>query len=180
MALIINAHPDPRPERYCAALSRACAKGLQSGGWETRELLLGALHIPNADDERPCALSAPFVDACLAFQQADRLAIIFPLWLNRPPAPLTRFLEEALQQDLRSGAIYPANRPRKVRLIVTMEFPAFAHRTAFATGTAGNSLALPGIVADETIFIGSVHSIPAARRSEWLRTVEDADNSARV
>jgi putative NADPH-quinone reductase len=179
-ALVINGHPDPRPERYCAALSSACAKGFKSGGWDTHELALGALQIPGVDGQSVGEPSIQFTDACRAFRQAARLVIVFPLWLNRPPALLTRFFEEAIQVDQASGAIYPASRRRKAQLIVTMELPAFAHRTVFATGIAGNTLSLPGIAADETIFIGGINSIPAVRRSEWLRTFQDADNSARA
>ena len=46
--LVVNGHPDPRPERFCAALCDAYSAGAQAQGCATRRLDVGSLRIPAA------------------------------------------------------------------------------------------------------------------------------------
>ena len=154
--LVINGHPDPRPERYCAALARAYLQGARKSGWDARELTIGAI----AHDDCGAALHSALDATCWA----KALVIVFPLWLDAPPAPLRDFFGLVAEGQMT---------PKPARLIVTMEMPAFAHRRKYcANGASSNSLSLPGI-AGALSFIGSVNAINAMQRAEWLTRLEE-------
>jgi len=161
-ALVINGHPDPRPERYCAALARACAEGSRAAGWQAEELVLGGLA---GMEEAP---DGELLSAFRKFNNAEYITLVFPLWLNEPPALLSGFLKQAAEEE---DAVYPT-RARKFRVVVTMDMPAFAHRSAIRTSKCRLSLA--GIVPDETVFIGSVGLISLDKRADWLRILREA------
>jgi putative NADPH-quinone reductase len=62
-----------------------------------------------------------------------------------------------------------------MRLLVTMDMPAFAHRSKF--GPVGDNagfphLSLPGFRNESPIFIGCVRQISQEQRERWLQTVE--------
>jgi len=167
--LVVNGHPDPRPERFCAALCAAYAAGADSVGWETRQLNLGGLAFcgaaPGDSGSAPSDLPKDLHDAVETVCWADGLAIVFPLWLDRPPAPLCRLFEHAASRPRRS---------RTARIVVTMEMPAFAHRSICRdenTSDVARSLSLRDVAADQPTFIGSVHMISPERRAHWLRTL---------
>lgn len=179
--LIINGHPDPRAERFCAALSNASAEGVRSYGWQTRELSLGSLTPmaafgPDGWDEHSNMFD-DMEDAFAMVQWASQLVIVFPLWLNGPPPPLRRFFDEIDRMDHKSGSGFSAlgRSKRAARIVVTMEFPAFAHRLLFRAGEnalgAENPLLLPGVRIEHATFIGSVDTISAQHRAGWLQAV---------
>lgn len=135
--LLINGHPDPRPERFCAALAAAYERGAASAGHEVRKISVGALDFPlvrTADefarDEPPAAIRAAQADVTWA----THLVIIHPLWLGGAPAKLKAFYE----QVFRYGFALSADRGKKgllagrsVRTIITMGMPAPVFRLVF-------------------------------------------------
>ncbi|HEX4894544.1 MAG TPA: NAD(P)H-dependent oxidoreductase, partial [Hyphomicrobiaceae bacterium] len=44
--LVIDAHPDPDPARYCHALAESYAAGAQAGGHQVNRIALSALPLP--------------------------------------------------------------------------------------------------------------------------------------
>jgi hypothetical protein len=78
--LVINGHPDPRPERFCAALCDSYQAGAEQAGWEVQRLDVGSLALtPNGPD---LELSLA------AMGWATQFLVVFPLWLEQPPEGL--------------------------------------------------------------------------------------------
>lgn len=93
--------------------------------------------------------------------EADQLIVIFPLWLDQPPAILRQLFACMADDD----AIRVQERP--ARTVITMEMPAFAHRALDqdAGGGLAQRLSLPGINRQERIFIDGVGAISAEQRA---------------
>src|SRR5580692_9972256 len=88
--LIVNGHPDPSARRYCAALCDAYAAGVRSRGWHAERLDLGGILTPSSvpagqPSDTPLLTSEVAINRIC---EADRLAIIFPLWLGAAPHAL--------------------------------------------------------------------------------------------
>jgi len=165
--LVVNGHPDPRPERYGYALCDAYGAGVQSSGLETRRLNVGELHFPFDTAIHPTA--QPLGDlarAVEAIHWATQLAIVFPLWLDAPPPILCKLFEASARTK---------GMPCAAHIVVTMSMPAFMHRSKFrADGHTPNSIcaiSLAGVAARQTTFIGSVEKISAEQRRQWLETI---------
>src|SRR5205085_10004476 len=95
--LLINGHPDPRPERLCAALTAAYAEGAAAAGHEVRRLDIGALEFPvirRADE----FVKEPPPDEIVEVQQmvlwCELLVLVHPPWLGGAPALTKGFLEQ--------------------------------------------------------------------------------------
>ncbi len=164
--LVVNGHPDPRPERFCAALCEAYAAGAQARGCTTRRLDVGALNL--AALAAASGGDAAWDDVEQAFRlvrAADRLAIVYPLWADGPPAPLRQMFDYVS----RLGAhIDPLTPPAKAaRVVVTTGLPAFLYRGK-RRDVAKAPLPLCGVAAGEPLYIGSVDDISAAQRMRWL------------
>ncbi len=163
--LVVNGHPDPRPERFCSALCDAYLRGAECSGWQTRRTAVGEISMSTMQDlERgdppgPDVLQI-FDDLCWA----DRLAVIYPLWFDQPPQAL-RALFAARAAD--------AIGERRAQMVVTMDMPAFAWRSMLRPGASNTSpaLLLPGVVPDEPVLIGSVSSIGDEQRRAWLDNI---------
>lgn len=160
--LVVNGHPDPRPQRYCGALATAYVHGARTAGWETRranigEIALGAIEAFSRGEAPSADIARLFRD----IEWSNRLAIVYPLWFDKPPEVLRTLL---------GGSEAP---PRHAHLIVTMDMPAFAYRSMLRPGTPTKAPALhiPGIVADEPALIGCVSSISSEQRRQWIETV---------
>ena len=151
--LVINGHPEPSPERFCNALSRAFYIGAQSAGWKVHRLeaATGCFRSGEMKSVIPVETAAGLMHA------ADRLAIVYPLWFDAPPAPVQNLLEAAAK--FRQKAEVP-KRPRSAQLIVTMELPAFIHRSMLKTHDA-----------TQVTFIGSVGALTDAQRHKWLQEI---------
>ncbi|MGH6873340.1 MAG: NAD(P)H-dependent oxidoreductase [Rhizomicrobium sp.] len=156
---VVNGHPDPRPERYCAALCRAYAAGAAEAGLETR---LADLR-PFADGASETDQAAQ--DAFAALDWANQITVVFPLWLDGPPEPLRRLFASWSRRA--RGEIAP--RPRKAHCVVTMAMPAFAYRAL--SRRAGARLSLDGVPSPSLTFVGSVEAISAGQREAWLQTL---------
>ncbi len=163
--LVVNGHPDPRPQRYCHALCDAYRQGAQSGGVNARFLNVGSLNHPFAAS--PNSSSDDLAHAIQAIRWATQLAIVFPLWLDAPPQALYDLFDLAE----RSGAMFGDKAPqRAAHIVVTMDLPAFMHRSKFAPNENG-AIVLPGVETFETSLIGSVNRISNERRLRWLETM---------
>lgn len=171
--LVVNGHPDPRPERYCAALCRAYEDGARAAGLTVRQIAVGkAVPAPGSQ-----AASADLFAALEDMAWATRLMVIFPLWLDQPPKALSELFEAFQHLSLAARKKAP-----DVRQVVTMEMPAFFHRIAgIDSFRAPKSLAamdLPGFPDADRTFIGSVDSISPQERDWWLKAMREAGTGA--
>jgi putative NADPH-quinone reductase len=165
--LVVNGHPDPRPERFCSALCCAYTRGAESAGWQTRHAEIGELSLSSLQSLEQG--NRPDADVLEIFDQlswADRLAVVYPLWFDQPP------------QGVRALFAYRAADvigERRAQLVVTMDMPAFAWRSMLRPGTAGTppALSLPGLLPDDPVLIGSVSSLNDPQRHAWLDNIHD-------
>ncbi len=166
--LVVNGNPDPRPERFCAAICDAYTQGAVSGGWDVGQLDLGLLNFaPDASPENMQILAA----AIEQIRDADRLAIVFPLWLDGPPGSLHELFERASRAAWTSNlsAVRSSAYEKPARLIVTMDMPAFIQRPrARADGSTKAAFALPGLRCSEPLFIGSLQTLTRTQCEECL------------
>ena len=165
--LVINGHPDPRPERFCGALSEAYERGGSSGGWETRRVNVGNLPlsaIEGADGDE--GQDADVLEVFNDIEWANRLAIVFPLWFDQPPDVLCALFSHVGGGTSRRGG-------RRAHVIITMEMPAFAYRSLLRPGSPRkvSDLAIPGVIPDQPVLIGCVNTITREQRRQWLETV---------
>ena len=180
--LIINGHPDPRPERFCAALCDAYAEGADTPEREVRRLNVGEMDLKfvRTTEEFTTGTPEPSIrQAQELIRWADHVVIVHPLWLGGPPAMLKAFLEQVFRYGFALSA--PGDKTvggllggRTARLIVTMGMPAAIYRLIF--GQAGiraegqGVLSLCGFRPVRRSYIGMVEGSAAARR-KWLEGV---------
>jgi putative NADPH-quinone reductase len=160
--LVVNGHPDPRPERFCAALCDAYAAGALARGCATRRLDVGALNLAAlsaAHDEDPDWESVE--QAFRLVRAADRLAIVYPLWADGPPVELRQMFDYVSRLGAHLAPSAP-HKTAKARVVVTTGLPAFLYRGKLKDD------ALRGVEASEPTFIGSVEAISCAQRMRWL------------
>lgn len=179
--LVINGHPDPRPERLCAALAEAYAEGARAAGREVRRIDIGALEVPLIRTAASFEAEAPppaLVGAQEDLRWADHLVIVHPLWLGGAPALLKAFLEQvfrygfAIPRPQEGGAMSGLLKGRSARLVVTMGMPAPVYRLAFgafgARAIERGVLWLSGFGPIRRTLIGGVEQASAARRARWI------------
>src|SRR5664279_1774288 len=94
--LVINGHPDTRPERFCSALVDAYAEAAGKARHEVRRIDVGALSFPflvRFEDFQSPPDNPDVRKAQADIQWAEHLVFIHPLWLGAAPAMLKAFLE---------------------------------------------------------------------------------------
>jgi putative NADPH-quinone reductase len=165
--LVVNGHPDPRPERFCAALCDAYEEGAKARGCATRRLDVGALQLSAlaAGGAEGHGRNDPLNDLEQAFRLlrgADRLAIVYPMWADAPPAELKQMFDYVAR--LGSHLQTPVE-TKAARVLVTTALPGFFYR--------GRAPELNGVAAAEPTFIGAVEAISCTRRLAWLARVRE-------
>jgi putative NADPH-quinone reductase len=187
--LIINGHPDPRPERLCAGLAEAYAVGAREAGHEVRRIDVGALDFPLIRDPAAFIEGAPppvIAKAQEDVRWAEHVFLVHPLWLGSAPAVLKGFFEQVFRYGF---AIQPGSRSlsgllrfRSVRTVVTMGMPAFIYLTVFgAFGVRGferGVLQLSGMGPVRHTFLGQVDGT-SGRRARWLEQMHRLGRAAR-
>jgi len=137
---LINGHPDPAPERFCAALCEAYGEGARGAGHEVRDIAVGAIDLDflknQAEFDTPP--SDAIAEAQATIRQADHAVLVYPLWLGTMPARLKAFLEHLGRDNffLDTGGDssgWPAKKMegKSARIVVTMGMPGFAYRIFF-------------------------------------------------
>lgn len=180
--LLINGHPDPRPERLCAALAAAYAQAARSAGHQVRRIDVGALDVPliGSVDDFIATPSPAIADIQRALRKADHIVIIHPLWLGATPARLKAFLEQVFRYGV---ALNPPGSPgggllkgKSARIVITMGMPAFVFRWAFGAhglkGLERGLLWLCGVGPIRHLILGGVETCSPQRRRDWLRRME--------
>lgn len=177
---VIDAHPDPDPERFCHALAAAYVSGAISAGLQTRLIRLADKDVPilhSRSDWEGGDVAPAVADAQADIAWANHLVIIYPLWLGEPPA----LLKALLEQTLRPGFAFAAEgRPfsggrlkgRSARVVVTMGMPALAYRFWFRSRSLEtmkrNILAFVGIGPTASAVVGGVEGLGPEGRRRWL------------
>ena len=142
--LVVNGHPDPRPQRYCHALCDAYRQSAQSGGANARFLNVGNLNHPFAASAT--VSTDDLAHAIQAIRWATQFVIVFPLWLDAPPQALYDLFDLAE----RSSTMFDGKAPRRAaHIVVTMDLPAFMLRSKFTSNAyapnKNSAVALPGV-----------------------------------
>ena len=107
--LVVNGHPDPRPERFCAALCDAYELGANASGWETQRLNVGSLALSGIASPPPGAdLPADMTGALGNIHWSSQLAIVFPLWFEQPPAILRALFDRLSRSKPPLGSLAPS------------------------------------------------------------------------
>lgn len=181
--LVINGHPDPSPQRLCAALAEAYARAAKAAGHTVERIDVGALDFPlirSAADFSGPDLAPDIARAQDAVARSDHLVIIHPLWLGAAPALMKGFFEQVFRYGF---ALSAPERPmesllsgRSARLIVTMGMPATAFRLLFgAHGVKGferGILWITGVKPVRHTFFGGAGDKAGKKVEGWIKTVE--------
>ncbi|MBV9692964.1 MAG: hypothetical protein JO261_04620, partial [Alphaproteobacteria bacterium] len=141
--LIVNGHPDPRPERFCAAVAEAYRNGVRNTGGKAEVLSIGAVKGESG-----------WTDAADRVRDSTEFMVVFPLWLDGPPPLLANLVAQAAPQRCHDA-------------VVTMALPAFAHRSS-----AVHPELVPLGEIRRATFIGSVEALSLKQRKEWLAKIE--------
>ncbi len=169
--LIVNGHPDPGARRYCAALCDSYEVGVKSRGWSVERLDIGSIVTPSSILAQESS-AAPLLTIDCAIdriRKADRIAVVFPLWLGAAPHALQLLFESvARDANLRRP-------PKPAELVVTMDMPAILYRSQIAAHrksvAAKNPFYLQGLRVAQATLIGSVNVMAQAERERWLGDV---------
>lgn len=176
--LILDGHPDVRPERLGRALVEAYAQGARGAGHEVRILQVAPLQLPllkSAEDfAAPASNSVAAIQADIRW--AHHLVIFHPLWLGSAPAVLKGFFEQVFRYGFALSQAQPLALPlrgRTARVVVTMGMPALLYRLLFGTfgvrSLERSVLNLSGIWPVRHSLLGSVGQDDPQRRLGWLR-----------
>lgn len=181
--LVIDGHPDPDRARLSHALAAAYSHGAAESGAQVRRIALSGWQgaFLRSPSEFGVAPDDPFViEARAAFEWAEHIVFVFPLWLGAAPALLRALLEQVSRAGfaLEAGPKGPRGRlkGRSARLIVTMGMPAFAYRLMFGAhgvrAIAQSILGLAGVAPVRLTFWGMIEAKGAgARRITEARTL---------
>ncbi len=182
---LINAHPDPAPERFCFALADAYQAAAAQAGHTVSRFNAGDLEIPLLDSatafeqDPPVALS-PVRDA---LSDADHFVLIYPLWLGSLPAKAKALLEQIARGGflLDTGgdsSKWPAQKMagKSARVIVTMGMPSFAYRLFYGShslkGLEAGVLKISGFKPVRDTVLGGVE-MGAEARAKMLEKVAE-------
>lgn len=177
--VVIEGHPDRRPQRFCRALADAYAEAAVAAGHQVRRIRVGELDFPMLrtrdewyEGEMPSALR----EAQESILWAGHLVLVYPLWLGAMPALLKGFLEQVLRPHLAfemdtRGRVTRHLKGRSARVVVTMGMPALVYRWYFRAHSLRslerNILAFCGIAPVRDTLIGMVEG-PVRRRERAL------------
>ncbi|XBQ15972.1 MAG: NAD(P)H-dependent oxidoreductase [Oceanicaulis sp.] len=173
---LVNAHPDPAPERFCHALAAAYQSGAEEAGHTVDRFDAGALDYGFL--ESAAAFDAAPPDAFKAVREAlsaaDHFVFIYPLWLGTLPAKSKAFLEHLGRAHFfldtqNDSSKWPAQKMngKSARVIVTMGMPGFAYRLFFGShsvkGLEAGILKLSGFSPVKDSVFGLVEAGPERR-----------------
>jgi len=188
---LLDGHPDPAPERFCAALADAYVGGARRSGHEVRRFDLGSMNFPllrgKEDFEHgPIARDAARVQD--AIRWADHVVIIHPVWMGSQPALLRALFEQVFRYgfvlshpDERSSS--RVLKGKTAHVVATMGMPAFVYRWFY--GAHGvrcleeSLLKFSGLKSVRRTLVGAVEEMPERRRRKWLSRMQEAGARAR-
>lgn len=161
--VVLNGHPDPGPDRFCAGLCRSYMNGARRAGWATTLFNIGQLF-------GDAAATTDLALALKATCAAERLAIVYPVWLGSPPENLAYFsrLARALSPECLDKIT--------THVIATMDMPGLLYRNQTKRNEWGQIVpmvvCLPGMPTTKHTLIGSVSAISASQRAARLAQMD--------
>jgi putative NADPH-quinone reductase len=181
--LVINGHPDPSPERLCAALAESYARGAEAAGHAVERLSVGDLTFPLVRSLKDYQTSpyAPDIEAAQeAIKRANHLVLVCPIWFGAIPAYLKGFFEQILRSGFSlstpEGASNSLLNGKSARVIVTMGMPLSLFR--WVLGSHGLKSLERGLFwatgispIRHTLFGRAMHA-PRSEAAKWLAQVE--------
>jgi putative NADPH-quinone reductase len=190
--LIVQGHPDSRPERLCRALTDAYADGALEAGHQVRRISvagLGLAPLTSREEWEGDAVPAAARVCQDDISWAEHLVIIYPLWLGDMPALLKAFFEQVFRPGF---AMPPANggspmakllTGRSARVVVTMGMPAPLYWIYYGghglRALRRSLLGFVGISPMRFTVIGLVEAGGASRHQTWLKRLRGMGRAAR-
>ncbi len=177
--VIIDGHPDRRPERFVHALTENYARAASRAGHPVRRIDIARLDIPlveTRDQWERGKLSEDIARAQDSIAWAEHLLIAYPLWLGDMPALLKAFFEQIMRPGFafaprKNGMPEKKLAGRSARLVVTMGMPALFYRAYYGAHSVKslerNILKFVGIQPLGHLIIGNVEG-SAKERASWL------------
>ena len=178
---IINAHPDPSPERFVAALCHAAEDGAREAGHAVSRIDIGALDVPLLDSaaEFETPPPEPILSEREKIAAADHLIIGFPLWLGSLPAKSRAFFEQCARAGFflattedNKGWPKQMMKGKSARIIVTMGMPGPVYSLVMDQGALKAleraMLGLSGFKPIRHTILGGVEAASPEKRSKWL------------
>lgn len=178
---IIQGHPDAEARHFGHALADEYAKGGEDGGHEVKRLEVAELDFPLLRTKEEFEQGRPPDSIKLAQEAiawADRLVILYPLWLGDMPALLKAFFEQVFRPGFTFEYGAEGRMPKKrltgmsARIVVTMGMPAFVYRWWYRAHSLKsleqNILAFSGIGPITSTLIGAVEGMTDKQRAGWL------------
>ena len=180
--VVINGHPDNRPERFCSSVVATYVDSAVKAGHEVRRIDVGKLSFPlliRFEDFQILPSATDIRKAQDDIGWAEHLVFIHPLWLGSAPAVLKGFLEEVACGGFGFDSGTAGNPARKLKgksahIIVTMGMPALAYRFVFASlgvrAFARGILRLSGVWPIRKTYFGGVE-LSEQRRVHFLAKI---------
>ncbi len=183
--VIIQGHPDPEGNRFCHALAKAYFKGAALKGHTIDLIDIAQIEFPILRSQADFVQGEPpeaIQKAQKIIQAAQHLLVIYPLWLGTMPAFLKAFLEQVFRPGFNANHV-SSEKPwerlvseKTAHIVVTMGMPDVTYRSYFLAhgmkSVEGNILAFSGINVIQQTLIGSVESISADEKKQWLEQME--------
>ncbi|TXD38066.1 NAD(P)H-dependent oxidoreductase [Lujinxingia vulgaris] len=184
--LVLDAHPDPSPERFGHALAQAYAEEIRDGGAPVRVLRLSDLTFdPVLRDgiDTPQPWEPDLHAAMEAIAGARWVTLVFPTWWAGPPALLKGFIDRVMLPHVayrHEGKALPTGllAGRGARIVTTMDAPSWwytlAHRRSVHASLIQGTLRYVGFgpVRETTVY--TLRELSEAQREQKLRQVRSA------
>ena len=180
--VVINGHPDNRPERFCSSVVATYVDSALKAGHDVRQINVGKLSFPFLVRFEDFQVAPTTVDIRKAQEDngwAEHLVFIHPLWLGAAPAVLKGFLEQVACGGFGFDSGTAGNPARKLKgksahIIVTMAMPALAYRFVFGSlgvrAFARGILRLSGVWPIRKTYFGGVE-LSERRRTNFLAQI---------
>ena len=178
---IINAHPDPSPERFVSALCNAAEDGARKAGHGVSRIDIGALEFPWL--ESATQFAAPPPEPILSergkIAVADHVILAFPLWLGSLPAKARGFFEQCARDSFfletaphNKGWPKRLMKGKSARIIVTMGMPGPIYSLVMDQGALKaierGLLGLSGFKPVRHSILGGIEAASDDQRAKWL------------
>jgi putative NADPH-quinone reductase len=188
---LLDGHPGPSQERFCAALADAYAGGARRSGHEVRRFDLGSMEFPllrSAEDFEHGPVPDDAARVQDAIRWADHIVIIHPMWMGSQPALLRALFEQVFRygfvlsqpEDKASNRLLKG---KSAHIVMTMGMPAFVYRWWF--GGHGvrclekSLLKFSGVRPVHRTLVGAVEDMSERKRRNWLQRMQSAGARAR-
>lgn len=183
--LVVDAHPDPAPERYGHALAAAYRDGANAAGHASAILEIASLDVAPLRSAGDWRATPPgwIAEAQARMAGADHLVFIHPLWMGALPAYSKAFLEQVLRPAFTGADATGTDmsksplRGKSARVIVTMGMPApvytFFFRAHSLKALKRNIFSFVGLSPVRHTLIGGVEAIGDRGRARWLERIAD-------